>query len=271
MGKVADDIGVHKEIRLSSTQRWRARTRAAQRYASRHVQFWCDTADGVRLAGTMLGNTAATTAIIVVHGFMGYRTKPKIRLLAEGLGEEFAVFVFDLRGHGQSGGHCTGGDLEVLDVQAVVEAARQRGFEKVVTVGASLGGIAVLRQAAIFGGVDGVVAISTPAVWGGASKPVRRITWLFATPIGRRIARLVGVRLSTEWGDPEPPVAVVSRISPIPLFLVHGDDDHFFSPVAAETLFDAAGEPKRLLILPGFGHAEDGFTPAFTERLAKEI
>jgi pimeloyl-ACP methyl ester carboxylesterase len=248
-----------------------ARARAGNTYASRHVQFWVDTPDGVRLAGTMLGRTDAATAVIVAHGFMGYRTKPKVRLLAEGLGEHFGVFVFDLRGHGQSGGECTGGDLEALDVEAVVAAARRRGFRNVVTVGASLGGIAVLREAALKRDVDAVVAISTPAEWGGSSKPVRRITWLFATGIGRRLAGLGGVRLGKDWGDPEPPAALAHRIAPIPLLLIHGEDDHYFPPATAEKLFDSAGEPKRLLVLPGFGHAEDGFTPPFIERLAKEI
>jgi pimeloyl-ACP methyl ester carboxylesterase len=219
----------------------------------------------------MLGRDDVPTAIVIAHGFMGYRTKPKIRLLAEALAERYGVFVFDLRGHGQSGGLCTGGDLEALDVEAVVAAARQRGYKRVVTVGASLGGIAVLRAAALYHDVDAVVAISTPAEWGGTSKPVRRITWLFATKLGRKLVEYTGVKLAGEWGEPASPVALVERVAPIPLLLIHGENDHYFPPDSAEQLFAAAREPKRLLVLPGFGHAEDGFTPAFTERLEKEI
>ncbi len=248
-----------------------ARTRASHRFSEPHVGFWCDTADGVRLAGSMLGPRDAEVAVVFAHGFMAYRTKPKFRLLSEILAKRYAVFAFDLRGHGQSGGECTGGDREAFDVEAVVGAARARGFMRVVTVGASLGGIAVIRHAAMFRDVDGVVAISTPARWGGTSKPVRRITWLFASPVGRRIAHELGVKLGTSWGDPEPPEAIVADIAPIPLVIVHGDDDHFFPPAEAQRLFDAAHDPKTLLILPGFGHAEDGFTPAFGERLTKEI
>lgn len=248
-----------------------ARTRASHRFTVPHLGFWCDTEDGVRLAGSILGDRSSSTAVVFAHGFMGYRTKPKFRLMAESLGRRYTVFAFDLRGHGRSGGECTGGDREALDVEAVVRAARERGYDKVVTVGASLGGIAVIRHAGLFRNVDGVVAISTPARWGGTSKPVRRITWLFATRMGRRIARELGVKLGTEWGDPKPPEEVVENVAPIPLLLVHGDDDHFFPPSEAQRLFDAAREPKELLVLPGFGHAEDGFTPAFAERLAKEI
>jgi fermentation-respiration switch protein FrsA (DUF1100 family) len=100
---------------------------------------------------------------------------------------------------------------------------------------------------------------------------VQRITWLFATPAGRMLARRVGgVRLAAAWGDPEAPVEVVDRID-APLLIVHGDDDHFFPVDSARELLERAREPKRLLILPGFGHAEDGFTPAFAELLGKEI
>jgi uncharacterized protein len=48
---------------------------------------------------------------------------------------------------------------------------------------------------------------------------------------------------------------------------VHGADDRLFPPSHARKLYEAAGEPKRLLIGEGFGHAEDGLTPAFARKL----
>lgn len=226
----------------------------------------------MRLAGSMLGRRDASTAVVLVHGFMGYRTKPRFAVLAEGLARRYAVFAFDLRGHGQSGGECTGGDLEALDVDAVARLARERGYARVVAVGASLGGIAVVRAQAEYASADAVVAISTPSRWGGDSKPVQRITWLFATGVGRRLAKhLGGTRLATRWDDPLPPVDLVGKITPAPLLLVHGNDDHYFPPSVATELYDAAAEPKRLMILPGFGHAEDGFTAEFAETLTAEI
>ena len=51
--------------------------------------------------------------------------------------------------------------------------------------------------------------------------------------------------------------------------IIHGTDDHLFAPDHARRLYEAAGEPKRLLLGDGFGHAEDGLTPAFERRLAR--
>jgi alpha-beta hydrolase superfamily lysophospholipase len=55
------------------------------------------------------------------------------------------------------------GGAEVDDVEAVVRLARKETHAKVVTVGTSMGGIAVLRHAGLIGGVDEVVAISSLA------------------------------------------------------------------------------------------------------------
>lgn len=226
----------------------------------------------MRISGALLGTGTGDTAVVLAHGFLGHREKPAIRLVAEHLAGRFGVLVFDLRGHGRSGGACTGGENEAFDVHAVVAHARRCGFRKVVTVGGSLGGIAVLREAAMFHDSDAVVGISSPARWNASeSAAVKRASWLFVSPIGRAFARrILGTRIRPA-GDPEEPADLVGRISPTPLLLIHGTDDHFFPPADAELLYRRAGAPKNLLLIPGFGHAEDGFTPQFAVRLGDEI
>lgn len=241
-------------------------------YDVAHSLFWCDAEDGVRLAGTRLGSEHET-AVVIAHGFMAYRTKPRWRVLAEGLAERFTVYTFDMRGHGQSAGACTGGEKEMQDVHAVVAHARSHGHRRVITVGGSLGGIAVIGEAAAYRDVDAMIAISSPAEWATSdSKMVRRMTWVFTSSLGRALARRVmGTRINLEWGNPLPPAEQIGKIAPTPVLIIHGEDDHFFPVSDAQLLYERAGEPKRLLILPTFGHAEDGFTPAFVEQLAGEI
>ena len=78
-----------------------------------------------------------------------------------------------------------------------------------------------------------------------------------------------GVRLAASWNDPEAPEDVIGKIAPVPVVIVHGRDDHYFDDDEAWRLYRRANEPKRLLLASRFGHAEDGFTPQFAERVAR--
>jgi uncharacterized protein len=229
------------------------------------------TEDGVLLAGARVGHGGPN--LVFVHGLLGWHRKVRIVRFVEALARRFVVHAFDLRGHGASGGVSTYGATEVLDVAAAVGRARaDRPREPVVTVGVSMGGVAVIRHAALRGGVDAVVAVSSPARWDGhPSRAVARLAWMGSTPAGRRLARSIGVRLGPLASWPESPEDVVDRIAPTPLILVHGRDDHFFDEEEAWRLYRRAGEPKRLMLASRFGHAEDGLTPAFAERLGARL
>jgi pimeloyl-ACP methyl ester carboxylesterase len=232
--------------------------------------FEVRTDDGVRLRGHRLG--VGPVALVFAHGFLGWHRKPKLVAFQEALARWFTVYGFDLRGHGASGGESSFGTYEFLDVDAVVRRARSDGFERVATVGGSMGGIAVIRQAALRGGVDAVVSASAPARWlGHRSDAVRRLAVLTSSGAGRAALRLAGARVAHPWPGAEDPVDLVGRIAPAPFVVVHGVDDHYFDVEQAWMLYRAANDPKRLLIAPRFGHAEDGYTAAFAERLHRTL
>ena len=248
-----------------STLRYRS---AAYRSAARPFEVLTD--DGVRLCGERLG--IGPLAVVFCHGFLGWHRKPRLVRFQDVLAKRFTVYGFDFRGHGASEGFSAFGALEHLDVDAVVQRARGDGFERVVTFGGSMGGIAVIRHAALVGRVDAVVTVSTPARWDGHdSEAVRRLAWLTATQLGRRLLRGSRVRVSGEFDRVEEPADLVGRIAPTPLVLVHGRDDHFFDEEQAWLLYRRANPPKRLLLASRFGHAEDGYTPAFAERISDTI
>jgi pimeloyl-ACP methyl ester carboxylesterase len=244
-------------------------TLLSRRYRT-SAPFAVTTEDGVRLVGSRVGRGGP--ALVFCHGFLGWHRKERIVRFVERLAGRFRVYAFDLRGHGRSGGVSTFGDREYLDVDAVVHLARRELDGPLATMGGSLGGIAVLRQAAFVGGVDAVVTVSAPARWDGhRSDAVRQIRWLTATPTGRRLARAMGVRLAATWDGPEDPEAVVERVAPTPLIVVHGRDDHFFDVEEAWRLYRRARTPKRLLLASPFGHAEDGFTASFADLVADRL
>lgn len=245
----------------------RLRSRA---YSVPTRSFDVTTADGVQLRGDRLGD--GDVALIFCHGFLGWRRKARLVLFQESLARHFTVYAFDLRGHGDSGGRSAFGAMEHLDVDAVVRRAREDGLTKVVALGGSMGGIAVIRHAALLGGVNGLIAVSTPALWDGHdSEAVRRLAWLTASRYGRSFLRSAGVRVVPVFSRVEAPAELVGKISPIPLVIVHGRDDQLFDEEQAWLLYRRAGQPKRLLMAARFGHAEDGYTPAFAEQIARVV
>ena len=52
------------------------------------------------------------------------------------------------------------------------------------------------------------------------------------------------------------PEWIVDRIAPRPVLFITTDDDRLVPPLESEAMFARAGEPKKLVILKGFGHYE---------------
>lgn len=241
------------------------------------------TRDGVALrARHLVAGPGAPGGVCVVlgHGFSGALDRPAMRRIAGRLSRWAAVCVFDFRGHGGSGGLSTLGDAEVLDVDAVVGAARRLGYRQVVTVGFSMGGCCVLRHAALVGGrtrhpVDAVVSVSAASRWYRTeTAPMRRLHWVVQTRAGRQVAaRLLGTRVDPAgWPDPPGrPDALIGRISPVPVLIVHGDRDRYLSRDNATDLYAAAGEPRTLWLWEEFGHAESGMDPARTDLIGRHL
>ncbi|MBO3681472.1 alpha/beta fold hydrolase [Streptomyces sp. NEAU-YJ-81] len=202
--------------------------------------------------------------LVVGHGFTGALERPALRRVASAFRQRTAVITFSFRGHGRSGGRSTVGDREVLDLAAAVRWARRLGHRRVVTVGFSMGGSVVIRQAALYGkneefqpvhiahdgertgrspgrtdpaasapdtaadgaAPDAVVAVSAPARWYyRGTAPMRRVHWAITRPTGRLVSRY-GLR---------------TRIDP------RGWDVDPLSPVAAAPLI----APTPLLIVHG--------------------
>lgn len=228
------------------------------------------TEDGVRLAARWREAERPSGAVVVlVPGFTGSKDDPKTRTVARALAAAgHHVLAYDARGHHGSDGLCTLGDLERLDVAAAVSAARDRA-DRVVTVGASMGAIAVLRYAAGSPDLAGVVSVSSPALW-RLPRNARTLlaTALTRTALGRRIAaRRMHVRISPHWRDPAPPRALAAMIR-APLAVVHGREDRYVPPSEA-VLLAAAAPNGRLFLVPGMGHAFDAAAvPAIAEAVA---
>lgn len=240
----------------------------------------------------------ADTAVVVAHGFTGSVDRPALRRAAAVLARHAAVVTFSFRGHGRSGGRSTVGDREVLDLATAVAWARERGHERVVTLGFSMGGSVVLRHAALYGergtdpngepgagayGVgragraagrtDAVAAVSAPARWYyRGTAPMRRVHWLITRPAGRLVGRYgLRTRIHDRDWDPVPlsPVEAVPLIAPTPLLVVHGDRDPYFPVDHPRALAAASGGDAELWLEPGMGHAENAVGEELLTRIAR--
>jgi pimeloyl-ACP methyl ester carboxylesterase len=229
-------------------------------------------ADGVRLnAWRIDGPPSSPCTVVLVHGFTNWSRSPRIHAFAQRLAERVHVVVPDLRGHGHSGGVCSLGRHEPLDVEAAVQAARP-GLP-VVTVGVSLGGAVALIHAGAFGGVAGTVAISAPSGWAGASRVgFDRIQRWVRAPAGRAVlAALLRTRISADCEGLPDAATAVAAAAPVFTIVVHDPDDWYFGPEHAERIHDWASEPKQLWWCRGGGHGTDLLTAEFAERLVPEV
>jgi len=245
------------------------------------------TADGVRLAARWWAPASTTddggpVAVVLVHGFAASKDEAAVEEVARRLSASGRpVLTYDSRGHGESGGLCTLGDLERLDVDAAVGAAAERAGA-VVVVGASMGGVAVLNHMAAVASAEtsngaagapdvpagaasaafvapmvthGAVVVATPARWQiprsvrGAAAAV-----MTQTGAGRAVAaRRFQTRLAVRPRRGAPPVERIRAVAQ-PVAVIHGLADRFLPSTAATALFSAAPEPRRLDLVPGMGH-----------------
>jgi pimeloyl-ACP methyl ester carboxylesterase len=239
--------------------------------------------DGVPISAVHVDGRLRDLCFVVVHGFTGSWRQERVEKVIDRLSGFGSVVAIDMRGHGRSGGVTTVGYLEVNDVAAAVEWARELGYPQVVTVGFSLGGAVVLREAGLSqagilptGRVDAVVSVSAPAFWYyRGTRVMRLVHHLVVSRSGRLLMRLSGTRITNrEWTEPLPlpPHEAASMLGPIPLLVVHGDADHYFPlehPRAIHDAAEAAGVRTDMWVVPGFGHAESAISTQILDRIGE--
>ena len=222
------------------------------------------TGDGISLSALAYGPSHSAVAVVFGHGFTGsQRNRKVVELVHDLVRRGIAVYTADFRGHGASAGRSTYGEREVFDLEAVVAVARQH-HDRVVTVGASMGAFVALRHAGLGGQVDAVVAISSPAFGSVPKLPRARVLGrLVRSERGRRLLERHGTRAAPFLPVSIPPIELAPTISPIPVAIIHGGRDRYVPLSDAQALHDRLGTPRRLVVLPNFGHGEAGFGPGF--------
>ena len=221
---------------------------------------------GLRLSGYLVRPAAAegTSApgLVLCHGFpagpggaaTSGQTYPQ---LAERLAADtgWVVLTFNFRGTGTSEGDFSlAGWLN--DLRAAIDyLLATDGIAGVWLAGAGTGGSLVLCQAGEDERVRGVATLSARADFGDmAADPERFLEH----------ARAIGVIRDRRFPpDPEAwsrelqeirPTALIAKIPPRPVLLIHGADDDVVPLDDARVLTDAAGDAVELRVLGEAGH-----------------
>jgi pimeloyl-ACP methyl ester carboxylesterase len=192
-----------------------AAAKACLQEAERDRAVSFTTGAGATLVGVVLGSGRRGLVLGHQSGSDLCEWLPLARELA---GRGYQVLAFDFAGFGDS--RPGPGEARVDgDMAAAAEQLRRRGADRVVLIGSSMGGTAVLAAATrIRPPVAGVVSLSGPASFQGVDA-------------GAAVARLR-----------------------VPVLLVAGADDQPFADDARAMHRAAPVRDKRLLVVPGGGH-----------------
>ncbi len=159
----------------------------------------------------------------------------------------FRVLLFDYQGYGESTGGPPTRTSTYSDVLAAIDYASAR-WGKPWLMGHSLGAsLAIVAAAERKDFLQGVVAMAPFSAYRAAARAViggNLVTYTLFWPFGFFVKRGLD------------PIDSVGKISPLPLLLVHGKDDELIPPRMSQDLFEKAGNPKQLLLVPGMSHNE---------------
>jgi fermentation-respiration switch protein FrsA (DUF1100 family) len=214
--------------------------------------------DGVRLSGWFIPAERPLGGVVLCHGFPSNRTEmlPVARLLRDA---RMSLFLFDFRALGRSEGNlCTIGSHEVRDLLGAVDFVSRRPEMEGLNLGVygnSMGGAVAIMAAA---NDSRIAAVAAHGAYATLERAIAQRCRMALGPLGPAMHKPAiwwGRRL---WMDRHPrevsPAGVISQIAPRPVLILHGKHDHTIRMDDADTLMDAAGEPKEMVVLPRSWH-----------------
>lgn len=215
-------------------------------------------ADGLELCGWYVPSQNGAV-VIAQHGYKSDRTE----LLQEAeilYRHHYGVLLSTVRAHDRSEGEqISFGYREMQDLEAWYRYLRTRNDvhpEKIGALGNSMGGSLVIQYAAQNKHINAVVAHSAfSSLDDTVSTSVQYYTGLPPFPF----APLIVFWAEQELGLHSSEINAkqwIRNISPRPIFLLQGGTDVVISASSGQSLYSAAGEPKKLWYEPELGHAE---------------
>jgi alpha-beta hydrolase superfamily lysophospholipase len=177
---------------------------------------------------------------VVLHGASSAK-ESHFDFARTAVAHDMVALAFDQRGHGRSEGELGAGAVD--DVLAMCALVRAQA-PALALRGSSMGGFMAIQAAAADGDVDAVVAIC-PSPEDFLLRGLRADRFEFR-------ADRAGIEPWLEQADLR--AAAASLAPRTALLLMHAQGDEQVPYTISQELFEAAGEPKRLLLIPGGHH-----------------
>lgn len=228
------------------------------------------TTDGLTLRGWFIAADRADAPAIVYAPATRHDQRSGVSLAPAFHRAGYHVLLFSYRGHALSEGkrgYFTYGDAESKDVDSAVKFLHDvKGILRIGVIGHSAGAVSSIISAARNPLVGAVVAVapfnSVDEVWHTSRPrfvPAFVLDWTLWVAEKARGFRSENVR----------PEAVVDRIAPRPLLVIHGTDDKRITESQVRRLFATAEEPKTLWLVEGATHK--GIRDPILDLLAPDV
>lgn len=215
------------------------------KYGFRFEDLVFTSADGTRLHGWFVPATKgkAKGTVVFSHGNAG-SVAHHFGFVSWLPAAGYQVFLYDYRGYGKSEGKVARKGM-VEDAAAAFRAVAQRkevDAGRLLSLGHSLGGAKSVAALASErpAGLRGVVTV-------GSFASYRTVARAWAGKTGQQ-------SVSDEYS----PKDLVAKLSPVPLLVIHGEDDEVVPLAEGEALVAAAKSPKEFWKVPD-GHHNDLF------------
>lgn len=212
-------------------------------------------ASGSTLRGWFVEGERGKGAVLLLHGVHANRLVMlrRARLFAQA---GYAVLLIDFQAHGESPGkNITFGYLESHDARAAFDELQRRApGECVGIVGVSMGGAATLLAQPPLPANALVLEQVYPTIDEALDNRLR----LYLGPLGAwlesPLERATSRRLQLDPAQLRPIDHIGGQREPV--FIIAGDADRHTTLAQSRALFDAAGEPKQLWVVPGAEHVD---------------
>jgi pimeloyl-ACP methyl ester carboxylesterase len=224
--------------------------------ASSPLSGTISTSDNVSLAYEHFKNSS-DTVIIICPGFYNSKDNRWMQKTVQMLMPQYDVIIFDLRGHGKSGGKFTWSSKEDIDVKTMIDYAKTQGYKKIGIVAFSLGAASAINAVSTRSDVDSMILISCPSNFNS-------IDFHFWEP--QMFSDLQdnidckwegkGARVGNFFLTKKKPIDSIKNIKTTPILFIQGDKDWVIKARHSKKLYDAAPSHKKLEIIKGGLHAE---------------